>query len=61
MLGKGAFGKVNMGLHRLTRKLVAMKSIQMEYMKDEISKKKMNNEISILKILRHPNIVKFLE
>ena len=26
ILGKGAFGKVNLGLHRLTRKLVAIKS-----------------------------------
>ena len=26
MLGRGAFGKVNLGLHRLTRKLVAIKS-----------------------------------
>ncbi len=26
ILGKGAFGKVNLGLHRLTRRLVAIKS-----------------------------------
>jgi serine/threonine protein kinase len=49
MLGKGAFGRVNLGLHRLTRRLVAIKAINMEYMKDESSKKKMSNEISILK------------
>jgi serine/threonine protein kinase len=35
MLGKGAFGKVNLGLHRLTRKLVAIKSINMDFMKEE--------------------------
>lgn len=61
MLGKGAFGRVNLGLHRLTRRLVAIKAINMEFMKDESSKKKMSNEISILKILRHPNVVKLLE
>lgn len=61
MLGKGAFGKVNLGLHRLTRKLVAIKSINMEYMKDESSKKKMSNEMSILKMLRHPSVIKMLE
>ena len=61
MLGKGAFGRVNLGLHRLTRKLVAIKSINDEYMKDEYSKKKMSNEISILKMLRHPSVVKMLE
>lgn len=61
MLGKGAFGKVNLGLHRLTRKLVAIKSISMEFMKDEQSKKKMSNEMSILKLLKHPHVVKLLE
>ena len=61
VLGKGAFGKVNLGLHRLSRKLVAIKSINMEFMKDESSKKKMSNEITILKALRHPNIVKLFE
>jgi NUAK family SNF1-like kinase len=61
MLGKGAFGKVSLGLHRLTRRLVAIKAINMDFMKDESSKKKMSNEISILKSLRHPNVVKLLE
>jgi serine/threonine protein kinase len=61
VLGKGAFGKVNLGLHRLSRKLVAIKSINMDFMKDESSKKKQMNEISILKALRHPNIVKLFE
>lgn len=50
-----------MGLHKLTRKLIAVKSINMEFMKEEGSKKKLVNEISILKIMRHPNIVKMLE
>ena len=27
-IGKGAFGKVNLGLHKLTRKVVAMKSVK---------------------------------
>lgn len=34
MLGRGAFGKVSMGMHKLTRKLVALKSINKEYMTD---------------------------
>eukprot|EP00350_Pseudokeronopsis_sp_OXSARD2_P010086 CAMPEP_0170553810 /NCGR_PEP_ID=MMETSP0211-20121228/11626_1 /TAXON_ID=311385 /ORGANISM="Pseudokeronopsis sp., Strain OXSARD2" /LENGTH=246 /DNA_ID=CAMNT_0010862373 /DNA_START=2178 /DNA_END=2918 /DNA_ORIENTATION=+ len=33
----------------------------MEYMKDDNSKKKMLNEINILKSLRHPHVVKLLE
>jgi serine/threonine protein kinase len=61
MLGKGAFGKVNLGLHRLTRKLCAIKSINMDFMKEESQKKKIMNEINILKSLRHPNNIKILE
>lgn len=61
MLGKGAFGKVNLGLHRLTRKLCAIKSINMDFMKEESQKRKIMNEINILKGLRHPNNIKILE
>ena len=35
MLGKGAFGKENLGMHKLTRKLVAIKSINKEYLNEE--------------------------
>lgn len=35
MLGKGAFGKVSLGMHKLTRKLVAIKSINKEYLSEE--------------------------
>lgn len=35
MLGRGAFGKVSLGMHKLSRKLVALKSINKEYMTDE--------------------------
>lgn len=35
MLGRGAFGKVNLGMHKLTRKLIAIKSINKEYLSDE--------------------------
>ena len=35
MLGRGAFGKVNLGMHKLTRKLVAVKSINKEYLAEE--------------------------
>ena len=39
LLGKGAFGKVNLGMHKLTVKLVALKSINKEFLVDEKSKK----------------------
>ena len=35
MLGRGAFGKVCLGMHKLSRKLVALKSINKEFMSDE--------------------------
>ena len=35
MLGRGAFGKVNLGMHKMTRKLIAIKSINQEYLTDD--------------------------
>ncbi len=61
LLGKGAFGKVNLGMHKLTGKLVALKSINKEFLVDEASKKKMMQEFAILKQLRHHNIVRLYE
>ena len=40
LLGKGAFGKVTLGIHKLTGKHVAIKAIDKNYMKDDFSKKK---------------------
>ena len=61
VLGKGAFGKVNLGLHRLTRKLCAIKSINMDLLKSENHKNKILSEINILKMIRHPNNIKIFE
>ena len=40
LIGKGAFGKVTLGIHKLTGKQVAIKTIEKSYMKDEFSKRK---------------------
>lgn len=40
LIGKGAFGKVTLGIHKLTGKYVAIKAIDKSYMKDDFSKKK---------------------
>eukprot|EP00826_Nyctotherus_ovalis_P037571 TRINITY_DN3435_c0_g1_i9.p1 TRINITY_DN3435_c0_g1~~TRINITY_DN3435_c0_g1_i9.p1 ORF type:complete len:551 (+),score=144.98 TRINITY_DN3435_c0_g1_i9:87-1739(+) len=61
LLGKGAFGKVNLGMHKLTGKLVAVKSINKKYLTSKESKRKMMQEFSILKNLRHPNIIRLYE
>lgn len=57
IIGKGASGKVNLGLHKLTRKIVAMKSVKIDSMSKDISMKRVTNEFDILATLRHNNIV----
>jgi len=60
-LGKGSFGIVYLGIHLLTGQYVAIKSIEKRHMQDEHSKRKVLQEISIIKNLNHANIVKLLE
>eukprot|EP01022_Parablepharisma_sp_SALTPOND_P008062 TRINITY_DN135136_c0_g1_i1.p1 TRINITY_DN135136_c0_g1~~TRINITY_DN135136_c0_g1_i1.p1 ORF type:complete len:1066 (-),score=121.39 TRINITY_DN135136_c0_g1_i1:164-3244(-) len=61
LLGKGAFGKVNLGMHKLTGKLVALKAVKKEFLGDSVSKKKVMQEFSILKQIRHPHIIRLYE
>jgi len=61
-LGKGAFGKVNLSLHILTGRLVAMKSFNKNKISDlEKLKRKITHETNILKSLHHKNVVKMYE
>jgi len=60
-MGKGAFGKVNLAIHRLSGKFVALKSINKQYMNEEASKRKVMQEFNILRITRHENIVRLYE
>ena len=61
VLGKGAFGKVNLCIHKLTEKLVAIKSLPKEYLETADNNKKLQREISILGMLKHKNIVRLYE
>ena len=62
LLGKGAFGKVNLSLHTLTGRLVAIKSINKTKIKNERQKTKIQLETSIMKTLSSSNyIVKIYE
>ena len=62
LLGKGAFGKVNLGLHTLTGRLVAIKSINKEKIKNERQKQKIKQETTIMETLsKSKNIVKIFE
>lgn len=61
MIGKGAFGKVTLGMHKLTGKYVAIKTIEKSFMKDEFSKRKVFQEVYLLKKIRHSNVIRLLE
>jgi serine/threonine protein kinase len=50
-----------LGIHKLTGKKVAIKTIDKDYMKDDFSKKKVEQEVYILKKIRHSNIIRLLE
>lgn len=40
LIGKGAFGKVTLGIHKLTGRQVAIKTVDKSIMKDDYQKKK---------------------
>ena len=61
VMGKGAFGKVNLAIHRLSEKFVALKSINKTYLSEEASKRKVMQEFNILRRTRHRNIVRLYE
>lgn len=61
LIGKGAFGKVTLGIHRLTGKTVAIKTVDKSLMKDEYSKRKLLQEVYIMKKVRHSNVIRLLE
>ena len=61
ILGKGAFGKVNLCVHKLTEKLVAIKSLHKHYLESEKNNRKFKNEISILKMMNHNNVIRLYE
>jgi serine/threonine protein kinase len=60
-MGKGAFGKVNLAIHRLSGKFVALKSINKTFLSEESSKRKVMQEFNILQRTRHQNIVRLYE
>ena len=62
LLGKGAFGKVNLSLHVLTGRLVAIKSINKSKLTNERQRRKIQIETTIMKTLsKSNNIVKIFE
>ena len=45
LIGKGAFGKVTLGIHKLSGKYVAIKTVDKALMKDDYQKKKVLQEV----------------
>ena len=52
---------MNLALHKLTRKLVAIKSIKIAQIEYESDNKKIHHEIEILRRLKHESHIKLLE
>ena len=61
IIGRGAFGKVNIGLNVLTGRIVAIKSFNKKNIINESSKKKILYETNLMRGLFHPSVTKILE
>ena len=59
-LGKGKFGQVKLGIHKESGKQVAIKIINKKYVED-MEFEEIKSEIDILKIAKHPNIIKLYD
>ena len=61
LIGRGAFGKVNLGLNILTGRIVAIKSFNKQNLLNEKAKKKILYETNLMRGLYHPSVTKILE
>ena len=61
VIGRGAFGKVNIGLNILTGRIVAIKSFNKKNISNEKAKKKILYETNLMRGLYHPAVTKILE
>ena len=60
-LGKGAFGEVYLTSKQGTKEIFATKKIDKKYASNPRAKKYIDNEIAILKDIKHPNIVRLFD
>ena len=60
LIGKGSFGKVYMGMNIGTGELIAVKQVRLLTTEELEQATAIQNEISLMENLRHPNIVCFL-
>ncbi|CAA20833.1 serine/threonine protein kinase AMPK catalytic (alpha) subunit Ssp2 [Schizosaccharomyces pombe] len=60
-LGEGSFGKVKLATHYKTQQKVALKFISRQLLKKSDMHMRVEREISYLKLLRHPHIIKLYD
>lgn len=60
-IGLGTFGKVKNGIHTLTGEKVAIKMLEKDLIIDTADFERIQREIHILKIIRHPNLIQLYE
>ena len=60
-IGQGGFGSVVLYQHRLTKKLVAIKFIDLKTVDSPEDINRIYSEIAVLRNLRHPNIVHLID
>ncbi|XP_058883734.1 NUAK family SNF1-like kinase 1 [Acipenser ruthenus] len=60
-LGKGTYGKVKKGIERFSGRVVAIKLIRKDKIKDEQDMVHIRREIEIMSSLRHPHIISIYE
>ena len=62
VLGKGAFGKVSLAMHKVSEQLVAIKSMSRETLRDEVDQRRRTKlEMGILQQCNHPNVVRLFD
>ncbi|CCE62204.1 hypothetical protein TPHA_0C00470 [Tetrapisispora phaffii CBS 4417] len=60
-LGEGSFGKVKLAFHSTTRQKVALKIINKKVLSKSDMQGRIEREISYLRLLRHPHIIKLYD
>jgi len=60
-LGEGKFGKVKLGVYKKTKEKVAIKIIKKSSLENLKDIELVKSEIDIMKLCRHPNVVKLID
>ena len=61
ILGKGTFSKVKLAINKITKEKVAIKIIDKQKALNKNSYERIKREISILKNISHPNVIKVID